>query len=192
MLGSAASPSMPGIDRSRRTTSGFKRPVSATASWPSEARPQTSKPCAPRSDASASRVRGWSSTIRTRGIPVLIGTTGSAEKGEVKEQSDFEAWLVSETLLAGLLGASLALFLTHPALRTRWNLPELRLVLLTTMALASLLVAVLAAARFSAEGRRVDLLLASGFLVACLSSAVFEIGPMVGRAADRPSEQWAA
>jgi len=109
----------------------------------------------------------------------------------VKDQNDFEAWLVSETLLAGLLGAILALFLTHPALRTRWDLPELRLVLQTTMALAGLLVAVLAAARFSAEGRRVDLLLASGFLVACLSSAVFEIGPRVGGAADRPSEQWA-
>jgi signal transduction histidine kinase len=109
----------------------------------------------------------------------------------VKEQNDFEAWLVSEMLLAGLLGAILALFLTHPALRTRWDLPELRLVLQTTMALAGLLVAVLAAARFSAEGRRVDLLLASGFLVACLSSAVFEIGPRVGGAADRPSEQWA-
>ena len=107
------------------------------------------------------------------------------------ERDDFEAWLVSETLLAGLLGAILALFLTHPALRTRWDLPELRIVLLTTMALAGLLVAVLAAARFSAEGRRVDLLLASGFLVACLSSAVFEIGPRVGGAADRPSEQWA-
>jgi len=109
----------------------------------------------------------------------------------VTERDDFEAWLVSETLLAGLLGAILALFLTHPALRTRWDLPELRIVLLTTMALAGLLVAVLAAARFSAEGRRVDLLLASGFLVACLSSAVFEIGPRVGGAADRPSEQWA-
>jgi signal transduction histidine kinase len=109
----------------------------------------------------------------------------------VREQNDFEGWLVSEMLLAGLLGAILALFLTHPALRTRWELPGLRLVLLTTMALAGLLVAVLAAARFSAEGRRVDLLLASGFLVACLSSAVFEIGPRVGGAADRPSEEWA-
>ena len=31
----------------------------------------------------------------------------------MKEQNDFEAWLLSETLLAGLLGAILALFLTH-------------------------------------------------------------------------------
>jgi signal transduction histidine kinase len=129
--------------------------------------------------------------MRTRGISLLIGSGRSAEKGDVKDQNDFEAWLVSETLLAALLGAILALFLTHPALRTRYDLPELRLVLQTTMALTSLLVAVLAAARFSAEGRRVDLLLASGFLVVCLSSAVFEIAPRVGGAAPRPSEEWA-
>ena len=91
----------------------------------------------------------------------------------MKEQNEFDSWLLSETLLAGLLGATLALFLTHPAMRTRFELPELRLVLETTMALAGLLVAVLAAARFSAEGRRVDLLLASGFFVASLSAAGF-------------------
>ena len=110
----------------------------------------------------------------------------------MRDENDFEAWLLSETLLAGLLGAILALFLTHPALRTRYNLPELRLVLETTMALAGLLVAVLAAARFSAEGRRVDLLLASGFLVSSLSSAGFGIAPQLGGASGRPSEEWAA
>ncbi|MDE3190859.1 MAG: hypothetical protein KGL94_08585 [Acidobacteriota bacterium] len=110
----------------------------------------------------------------------------------MKEQNDFEAWLLSETLLAGLLGASLALFLTHPGLRTHYDLPNLRLVLETTMALAGLLVAVLAAARFSAEGRRVDLLLASGFLVSSLSSAGFGIAPELGGGTGRPSEQWAA
>ena len=110
----------------------------------------------------------------------------------MKEQNDFEAWLLSETLLAGLLGATLALFLTHPALRTRYDLPELRLVLETTMSLAGLLVAVLAAARFSAEGLRVDLLLASGFLVSSLSSAGFAIAPQLGGAAARPAEEWAA
>jgi len=110
----------------------------------------------------------------------------------VRDENDFEAWLLSETLLAGLLGAILALFLTHPVLRTRYNLPELRLVLETTMALAGLLVAVLAAARFSAEGRRVDLLLSSGFLVSSLSSAGFGIAPQLGGASGRPSEEWAA
>jgi signal transduction histidine kinase len=125
-------------------------------------------------------------------IPPLIGRSRSADKGEVKEQNDFEAWLLSETLLAALLGAILALFLTHPGMRTRFNLPELRLVLETTMALAGLLVAVLAAARFSAEGRRVDLLLASGFLVASLSGAGFGIAPVLGGAPSRPAEEWAS
>ncbi|HKT43842.1 MAG TPA: histidine kinase [Gaiellaceae bacterium] len=111
----------------------------------------------------------------------------------MKEQNDdFEAWLVSETLLAALLGAILALFLTHPGMRTRFNLPELRLVLETTMALAGLLVAVLAAARFSAEGRRVDLLLASGFLVASLSGAGFGIAPVLSGVPSRPAEEWAS
>ncbi|HEY2542683.1 MAG TPA: histidine kinase [Gaiellaceae bacterium] len=110
----------------------------------------------------------------------------------MREQNDFEAWLLSETLLAGLLGAILALFLTHPGMRTRFDLPELRLVLETTMALAGLLVAVLAAARFSAEGRRVDLLLASGFLVSTLSAAGFTIAPVLGGASSRAPEEWAS
>ena len=110
----------------------------------------------------------------------------------MKEQNDFEAWLLSETLLAALLGAILALFLTHPGMRTRFNLPELRLVLETTMALAGLLVAVLAAARFSAEGRRLDLLLASGFLVASLSGAGFAIAPVLSHVPSRPAEEWAS
>jgi len=77
-------------------------------------------------------------------------------------------------------------------MRTRFELPELRLVLETTMALAGLLVAVLAAARFSAEGRRVDLLLASGFFVASLSAAGFGITPVLGGAPSRPPEEWAS
>jgi len=110
----------------------------------------------------------------------------------VKEGNDFQAWLLSETLLAALLGAILALFLTNPALRTHYDLPQLRLVLQTTMALGGLLVALLAAARFSAEGRRVDLLLSSGFLVSSLSAAAFAIGPQLGGATLQPPEGWAA
>jgi signal transduction histidine kinase len=125
-------------------------------------------------------------------ITALIGSGPSADKGDMKEDNDFESWLLSETLLAGLLGAILALFLTHPGLRTRFDLPQLRLVLETTMALAGLLVAVLAAARFQAEGRRVELLLASGFLVSSLSSAVFDIGPQLGGGSVRPPEGWTA
>ncbi|HVM56284.1 MAG TPA: histidine kinase [Gaiellaceae bacterium] len=107
-------------------------------------------------------------------------------------RSEYENWLWGEILLALLLGALLALFLVYPVFRTRYDLPQLRLVLQTTMALAGLLVALLAAVRFSVEGRRLDLLLASGFFVISLSSAVFAIGPQLGRGHVKPAEAWAA
>ncbi|HZT45168.1 MAG TPA: histidine kinase [Gaiellaceae bacterium] len=107
-------------------------------------------------------------------------------------RSDLQSWLWGEILLAGLLGASLALFLAYPALRTHWDLPELRIVLQTAMAGAGLLVAVLAAARYSAEGRRVDLFLASGFFITSLSSAVFAIGPYLGGGRVHPPEAWSS
>jgi signal transduction histidine kinase len=124
----------------------------------------------------------------------LIGTNRSADKRNVKKDGRTvnQSWLWSETLLASLLGASLALFLAYPQLRTHYDLPELALVLQTTMALAGLLVAVLAAARYSTEGRRVDLLLASGFFVTSLSAAAFVIGPRFGGSDVQPAEAWSA
>src|SRR4051794_15562579 len=153
-FGSAVRPSIPGIERSRRTSSGRSRAASVTASAPSDACPTTSKPWAPRSDESASRVSGWSSTMRMRcATSTLIGRRRSADKRYVKEnRNEYQAWLWGESLLAGLLGASLALYLAYPVLQTSWDLPSLRLVLQTTMALAGLLVALLAALRFSVEG----------------------------------------
>ena len=60
------------------------------------------------------------------------------------------------------------------------------------MCLAGMLVAVLAAVRFSVEGRRVDLLLASGFFVTSLSAGVFAIGPQLGGQQVHPAEGWSA
>ena len=94
-------------------------------------------------------------------------------------RSEKQSWLWGEILLAGLLGASLALFVTHSSLRTRFDLPELRLVLQTTMTLAGLLVAVLAAARYAVEGRRVavsDLRL--------MEQQQIELGPFGERSAE--------
>src|SRR5205807_10521652 len=54
------------------------------------------------------------------------------------------------------------------------------------------LVAGLAAARYSVEGRRVDLLLASGFFVTSLSAAVFAIGPRFSGRDLLPAEAWSA
>jgi signal transduction histidine kinase len=125
--------------------------------------------------------------------PLSIGTDARADKTEVKGvRTEYQSWLWSEILLVGLLGATLALFLAYPVLQTRYDLPELRLVLQTAIAGAGLLVAVLAAARYSADGRRVDLLLASGFFVTALCSAAFGIGPRLGGRDVQPAESWSA
>jgi signal transduction histidine kinase len=122
----------------------------------------------------------------------LIGTDRSADKRQVRaRRNDFNAWLTGELLLAALLGAILALFLTFPVLQAEYDLPSLRLVLQTTMCLAGMLVAVLAVVRFSVEGRRVDLLLASGFFVISLSE-VFVIGPQLGGRAVQSAEGWSS
>ena len=103
----------------------------------------------------------------------------------------YERWLIGEVLLFGLLGASLALFLTSPALPTSYELPHLRLVLAVTIALAAGLVAVLTGARFGADGRRTDLFLCTGFFVASAATAAFEVAPAVAERATSPTTAWA-
>ena len=103
---------------------------------------------------------------------------------------EYHRWLWGELLLAGLLGASLGLFLRYPTLRTSYELPTLQLVLQTTMALAGVLVAVLAGARYATDTRRVDLLLATGFFVTSLSAIVFALGPRIAGHPVRPAEGW--
>ena len=107
-------------------------------------------------------------------------------------KDDFQAWLGGEILLIGLLGASLALFVARQDLQTTVSLPELRLVLQTIAAFAAGIIAVLAGVRYSVEGRRLDLLLSTGFMVASVSTAAFSIIPALnGHPIHRP-EGWAA
>jgi signal transduction histidine kinase len=95
-------------------------------------------------------------------------------------------------LLCTLLGASLALFLSYPVLRTQYDKPQLLLVVETAVAVAGVLVAILAAVRFSVDGLRTDLLLATGFLIGSVSTAAFAIVPMLdGGSLDR-ADGWAA
>ena len=108
------------------------------------------------------------------------------------QRTKLQAWLWGEILLAGLLGASLAVFVSHPVLRTQYDASALLLVLETTMALVGLLVAILAANRFAVDGLRTDLLLAAGFLVGSLSLVAFAIIPVLGGRSLQPSEAWAA
>jgi signal transduction histidine kinase len=104
----------------------------------------------------------------------------------------FESWLFGELLLATLLGSATALFLTNPSLRSTYELPEGRLVLDTAVVLAATIVAILAAVRFSVEGRMLDLLLAAGFCVAGVGTLAFGVVPVLGGEAQDPAEAWAA
>ena len=107
-----------------------------------------------------------------------------------QRRDDFHAWLGGEILLAGLLGASLALFLAYPSLQTTYDLPRLRLVLQTAMALAAGLLALLAGVRFAVDRRRLDLALSTGFFVQSVSTLAFTIGPTLGGKRLAPPEAW--
>jgi signal transduction histidine kinase len=108
-----------------------------------------------------------------------------------EERNAVEAWLWGEVLLFGLLGASLALFASYPDLRPEYPLPLLRLVLETVVVLAGAVVAVLAALRFSVEGRRLDLFLASGFFLSSASTLLFSVAPTLGGQPLHRAEAWA-
>ena len=108
------------------------------------------------------------------------------------DRSAFDNWLWGEVLLFSLLGASLALFVAYPQLRTTADLPELRLVLQTLFTVAGATVAVLAAIRFSVEGRRSDLLVAGGFYVAALTTLAFSVAPVLGQQPLQRAEAWTA
>jgi signal transduction histidine kinase len=122
----------------------------------------------------------------------LIGRNVPADERNVYEERDsYDAWLWGEVLLIGLLGAALALFLSYPSLRMTYFLPELGTVLTTITMLAAALVTILTGARFSVEGRRSDLLIATGFFTAAAASLGFGIIPVLdGGPLDRTSD-WA-
>jgi signal transduction histidine kinase len=104
----------------------------------------------------------------------------------------FESWLLGELLLVALLGSATALFLTNPALRNTYELPEGRLVLDTAVVLAATIVAILAGVRFSVEGRILDLLLAAGFFLAGAGTLAFSVVPVLGGGSQGAAEAWAA
>jgi signal transduction histidine kinase len=107
-------------------------------------------------------------------------------------RDDFQSWLWGEILLVGLLGSSLALFVTRHDLQTRVSLPQLGLVLHTVIAFAGALIALLAGIRYAVEGRRVDLLLCTGFLVGSVSIVAFSIVPVLDGESVHGPEAWAA
>jgi signal transduction histidine kinase len=123
----------------------------------------------------------------------LIGSAPTADKGlmDSSKRDDYHAWLWGEVLLIGLLGATLALFLAYPSLRSTYALPQVRIVLDTAVMLAAAIVAVLAGIRFSVEGRRLDLLLCGGFGAAGAATLAFSIAPVLGGQPLDRTEAWA-
>jgi signal transduction histidine kinase len=107
-----------------------------------------------------------------------------------RNRDAYQAWLLGESLLLALLGASLALFLTHSQVHSSYELPHLKLVLQTVGALAGILVAVLAGARFTTERRRFDLLLCLGFFVASVSTVAFSLAPSIAERDLTRAEAW--
>jgi signal transduction histidine kinase len=124
---------------------------------------------------------------------LLIGRRASADKTNMAtRRTELQAWLWGEVALSGLLGASLAFFLSYPTLRTQYDRPQLLLVVETVTALAGVLVALLAAVRFSVVGLRTDLLLASGFFVTSVSTVAFAIIPALDGGSLGRVNGWAA
>ena len=107
-----------------------------------------------------------------------------------EEKDAYSAWLLGEVLLLGLLGAALALFVTDPSLRDAFELPQLRLVLDTSVTIAAAIVATLAGVRFSVEGRRLDFLLCCGFFLASVSTFAFSIAPVFEGGTVGKDEAW--
>jgi signal transduction histidine kinase len=121
----------------------------------------------------------------------VTSTPDCADRDGVQNDR-FEGFLWGQVLLFGLLGATLALFLSYPSLRAPYSLPELKVVLATVFMLAGALVAVLSATRFTVEGQRFDLFLFAGFSVTSVSWLAFTIAPAVAHAHRGKTELWAA
>src|SRR5260370_27559113 len=68
-----------GICMSTTATSGFVAWISASARWPSGARPTTSKPLRTRISAIAVSIAGWSSATTTVGVAVMLSRMETPE-----------------------------------------------------------------------------------------------------------------
>jgi signal transduction histidine kinase len=102
----------------------------------------------------------------------------------------YTSWLLGLTLIVFLLGAASTLFVGSPWFKDAYELPQARLVLETAIAIAAAAVAVLAGTRFAVEGRRVDLLLCSGFAVAALGGLAFDVVPSMTAQGGSAAEAW--
>jgi len=111
---------------------------------------------------------------------------------QTRRRDAFDSFLSGEVLLVALMAAALALFLSRPALRSPYDLPQLRLVLWSLYAAGAALIALLTAIRFGVDGRRFDLLLFAGFSAIALSWAAFAVGRSVVARSENGIETWAS
>jgi len=109
----------------------------------------------------------------------------------ISNRPGYQQWLAGEILLVSLLSAALALFVAYPSIADTYSLPALRITVDSITMFAAFMVAVLAAARLSAESEQLDLLLVAGFVVTCVGSLAFSIGPVLGSRPLQRSEGWA-
>jgi signal transduction histidine kinase len=109
---------------------------------------------------------------------------------QARRRDSFETFLSGEVALVALLGAALALFLSRQSLRTPYDLPQLRLVLLSLYAVAAALLALLTAIRFGVDRRRFELLLFAGFTAVSISWAVFAVGTAAASRSENGPETW--
>jgi signal transduction histidine kinase len=103
----------------------------------------------------------------------------------------YRSWLIGELGLIGVLGAATVLFVATSELEA-YSLPEVRLALDTAVAVMAGIVAILTAIRFLVDGRAMDLLLAAGFMAACLGTFLFSVAPRFGGEQVSATEGWTA
>jgi signal transduction histidine kinase len=92
----------------------------------------------------------------------------------------YRSWLFGELLVVGLLASATALFASSASLQSAYALPEARLAFDSTVAVVSVIVAVLATVRFRVDGQPLDLLLAAGFWSISLGTVAFGLVPVLG------------
>jgi signal transduction histidine kinase len=125
-------------------------------------------------------------------ITSLIGSTLPADEGDVQHPriGTYRSWLGGELALVLLLTFATVLLWQTDRL-DGFRLPAARLSLETTVALLSLIVAILAATRFRVDGRIMDLMLSVGFGVAALGAVAFTIVPALDEEPVAAREAWA-
>jgi signal transduction histidine kinase len=106
------------------------------------------------------------------------------------ERTAYRGWIRDEIFLFAVLASAVVFFaLSH--MRSAWASPGAHLVVATAVIVTGAMVAVLAGVRYSVETRRLDVLLAGGYIVAAATTLWYEVGPVLGGGPLGRAEAWA-